>query len=205
MLLFLLFTSMASPMFAIIAGRRLYRRSFLWYYCVIAMIFDILAYILKNIVHVNYYWPGNVFVTIEFLSFIFFFRSTEFSLSRKFLPLSLIVLVIYFSTFVKRSFFELNSFGISLLYFYYIILSLLGFHRALIKPKAFFIEKTSFFWANTAIFIYTSGAFFILLFQEVLKKQNVQVLAEIWGTLFLSLNILKNILLGIALSKKEER
>jgi hypothetical protein len=101
-----------------------------------------------------------------------------------------------------HNWFKLNRKGISILTLVYIINCIISFHNILREQKVIFLEKLSFFWVNTALLLYSSGAFFLFLIYDDLNNKEQKML---WGTVFLSLNILKNILLGIALSKKEER
>lgn len=200
----LLILSIVSPVFPILAGYKQYRGSLLWVYCLVALFFDLLIFTLRRIIHIGFLWPGNIFILLE-LFFLSYYLHQKIFRSFKTAHIPFILLSIFFVTStLKKSVLVLNSSATSVFYLYYLALALAGFFSMIRNPKSSFIEKSSFFWANSSIFLYASGAFFILLFREAMSRSDNNTFTLLWGTLFLSLNILKNILLGIALLKKED-
>jgi hypothetical protein len=107
-------------------------------------------------------------------------------------------------TSLTKGWFVINRVGTSVLLSIYTLCCIAGFLKILKEQRILHLEKSYQFWANVAILIYSSGAFFIFLAADTIRAENKAAMSQLWGTLFLSLNILKNILLGIALSKKEE-
>lgn len=103
-----------------------------------------------------------------------------------------------------QGWFVINRTGMCVLLSIYMLTCIAGFHKILKEQKTLHLEHSSFFWVNVAILIYSSGAFFLLLGADTIRAMNKEAITHLWNTLFLPLNILKNILLGIALSKKEE-
>jgi hypothetical protein len=167
---------------------------------------DLLATTLKRGFHLNNAWPANVFEVIEFTLFLLYYRNKVFTSNALFyIAYGSGILFFLLSTTFNSGWLTLNRPGICVLLVCYISLAILGFYKILKEQKLLQIERSSFFWTNVAILIYSSGAFFLFLGADAIRAIDKQLMIKLWYTLFVSLNILKNILLGIALSKKEER
>jgi hypothetical protein len=196
--------SVLSPLIPIIAGRK-NRSSFLWWYALASLLTELATFLIKSYLDPNNSIAGNLFEIAEYSLLLLYFRN-KVSL-RDTLFYSLLVCGLTFfilTTSFDKGWFRLNRVGISTLVVVYIALSITGFYTMLKQKKIVFLEKSSFFWANVAILIYSSGSFFLFLStSHITNSADKAALTQLWGTLFVSLNILKNILLGIALSKKE--
>jgi hypothetical protein len=160
----------------------------------------------KRVLHRNFEWQGNVFALIEFTLIAFYYRHKILKSNNRFYIFWTTGLVFFLAyTSFSHHWFSFNGLAISVLLLSYMSLGILGFYTLIKEQKTMFIEQSSFFWANVAIFIYASGTFFLFLLADRLKKNDMNSLMLLWSTVFLSLNILKNGLLGIALSKKTIR
>lgn len=201
----LLLLSILSPLLPIIAGYK--RRSNpLWWYSVCSILNECLVPLVRNLLQAQVGITSNIFALSECLFIFLFYRNKVFRSDALFRFLLIANLCLFIMlTSVYTGWFRLDRLGISIFLLQYIGLSIAGFYQILKQQKILFLERSSFFWSNVAILIYASGAFFLFLFTTSIKTTADQMaLTQLWGTLFLSLNILKNILLTIALSKKEE-
>ncbi len=150
--------------------------------------------------------PGNIFALIEFSCILFFYKSKVFRKDTLFY----IILVsgcLFFlvTTTWGLGWLKLNRIGISVFLIAYILLALIGFYTLIKTQQLSFVEQSPFFWANTAIFMFAAGAIFMFLATaNITTEADHKALVQLWATLFQTINILKNLLLGIALIKKQE-
>jgi hypothetical protein len=201
----LLICSILSPLFPLMYGWRK-RFSILWWYAFASLSTDLITSLFKRVLHRNFEWQGNVFALIEFTLIAFYYRRKILKSNNQFYIFWTTGLVFFLAyTSFSHHWFSFNGLAISVLLLSYMSLGILGFYTLIKEQKTMFIEQSSFFWANVAIFIYASGTFFLFLLADRLKKNDMNSLMLLWSTVFLSLNILKNGLLGIALSKKTIR
>lgn len=200
----LLLLSALSPLIPVISGSRKGHK-LLILYAWLSMAADLSTMFWKRVVHFPNSVSGNVFALAEFVILIFFYKHKVFL--RNTLCAFILaggILAFLASTTFYGGWSKLNRPGICVFLVVYLCFSLYGFYAILRQQKILFLEKSSFFWANVAILIYASGAFFLFLSTSHIRSSEDRIaLTQLWGTLFLALNILKNILLGIALSKKE--
>jgi len=84
-------------------------------------------------------------------------------------------------------------------YVSYIVLALLGFYTILKKAPVVMLTSSGFFMACVAILIYASGVSMILLFQYYLEITDKELIMLFWRYVFRPMNILKNLLIAIAL------
>jgi hypothetical protein len=91
-----------------------------------------------------------------------------------------------------------NLMAASVAHFFYIILCITGFYSLLQKQEFVYLEKSWFFWLNTALTIYASGNFLLFLFMDYLNTLDRPLFLKIWNIFFL-LNITKNLLIAVAL------
>lgn len=201
----LLLISILSPLIPLVTGYRQARRNPLWWYALICILSDTSIFIVKRALHLNFAWIANLFVIAELFLFIMYFKSKVFR-KNTLLYYLLFASFLFFTvhTSLTKGWFIVNRTGISVLLGIYMLCCIAGFYKILKEQKILHLEQSSLFWSNVAILIYASGAFFLFLVADTLRAENKVAMGQLWGTLFLSLNILKNILLGIALSKKEE-
>jgi hypothetical protein len=201
----MLFLSICSPLLPLIAGWHK-RFTCLWYYCLCALTVDVSIFLLKHIAHVNHYWPANIFLLAEFMFLTYYYRRRVLNntVLFKVIALSGIGGFILHTTLMPARWLAFNYIASSVLNFYYIVLSISGFYCLLKEKKMIFPEQSTFFWANVAVLIYASGNFFIFLLRNSVQASDPGMMMMLWTTVFLSLNILKNILLAIGLFKKLE-
>ncbi len=177
----------------------------MWWYAFASLGTELATYLIRAFINPKSSLAGNIFELIEFTLILLYFRNKVSLKDTLFYLLLGSGAIFFILTTTNKGWYKLNREGISTLLLVYIVLSISGFYTMLRQQKILFLEKSSFFWSNVAILIYAAGAFFLFLSTSHIKNSADRLaLTQLWNTLFLSLNILKNILLGIALSKKEE-
>lgn len=202
----MLLLSSLAPLFPIIIGWHK-RFSILWWYALTGLCFDLMPYISKDWFHIGFYWLGNVYLGFEYFLLSFYYRNKVFKNKALFLCVFTTGIIIYitYTTCQHGSWLVFNYDATSFFNLYYLILSIIGFYFLLKEQRILFLDHSSFFWVNVAVLISSSGIFFIFLLRNTIEATDPKAMDILWDSVFLSLNILKNILLGIALSKKEER
>jgi hypothetical protein len=195
--------SIFSPLIALVAGYR-QRFTLLWYYVLAGLFFDLLLPLLKRGLEVNHFWAGNLFILVEFLMISFYYRERIFRNKLLFGSIVLIGSMFFITSTTVKSVFAFNAFGASVFFFVYIVYGIVGLYKMLQAQNELFLERSSFFWVNVAFIIYASGNFLLFLFMDYLRQHDDKTLLMLWATSFQILNIIKNIVLGIALSKKSQ-
>lgn len=89
--------------------------------------------------------------------------------------------------------------GTSIFAFVYIVYGILGFYSLLRKQDELFLDRSWFFWLNVALTMYASGTFLLFLFMDYLLSLDFDLFNKIWSSVFLTLNITKNLLIAVAL------
>lgn len=84
-------------------------------------------------------------------------------------------------------------------YVSYMVLSLVGFYTILKKAPVVMLTSSGFFMSCVAMLIYASGVSMILLFQYYLEITDKELIMLFWRYVFRPMNILKNLLIAIAL------
>lgn len=193
--------SILSPLFPLIAG---FRRRFtlLWLYVLTGFSFDLLITLIRRVLHWPHYLAANLFVLAEFLLVSFIYKDKIFKKPALFYSFTGLLSLFFIATTYEKAVADFNTFGSSFFSFSYIIYGIAGLYTLLQEQKVVFLEKSSFFWVNVAFIIYASGNFLLFLFRYYLQENDLELYKLLWSTFFLSLNVVKNILLGIALSKK---
>lgn len=196
----LILISILSACIPILAGWRA-RHSLLWLYACLCLGTDVLISVLRRLTHFEYLWPGNVFVLLEFL-LISMVYARQIAKGRPYFYLPVIALAALFVTdTLYKSVWQINRAGCSYLQLVFIVYALAGFYSLLRTQKILQLERSWFFWLNAAFLIYSSGSFFIFLARDILAKQDpgLHTYTQLWNTVFLALNITKNLLLATAL------
>ena len=196
----LAFISILSPLVPLLVGIKK-RYSILWLYVFTGFFFDLLISILKRI-PANRHWAANLFVLVEFLLISFYYKKKIFRSAIFFYSLIMILSAFFVCTTLAKILTDLNTFGYSIFLFIFILYGITGLYLILKEKKMLFIEKSSFFWANAAFILYASGNFLLFLFKDFMHEKNLLAFNLLWAVCFLTLNILKNLLLAIALSSK---
>jgi hypothetical protein len=188
----------------------------LWVYAATGLFCDCSAQYLKTNNH-SYHWLGNIFLLLEFLFISFFYRDYIFKRKLFFQIIILTIPLIFILNTWVDSVTILNQFGAGvsliirfntfaggILCILYIAYGLLGFYHLLQNPDFTFLEKSPFFIVNVAFFLYASANCLLLLFASYLSKVNLEFLVNTWGNFFTTINILRYLLIGIALYKTKQ-
>lgn len=183
------------------------RSNLLWWYCLFSLTTDLITYYLRWKLDTGNAIPGNIFALVEFSCILFYYKNKVFRKDTLFyILLTGGYLLFLFTTGYGSGWTRLNRIGICIFLISYMALALTGFYNIIKEQRTTAIEQSSFFWANTAIFIFAAGAFFMFLATaNIRSKADGEALSQLWFSLFQVINILKNILLGIALFKKQDR
>lgn len=203
--------SALTPLLAIATGILYKKKSLLWYYAIADFCFDAGIILLKRVWKTNYSLAGNVFFLLEFLFFAFAFRKRIFRNDKEFgIIISLLVTGYAYFTVIYHSPFEHHLMGAAVFFSVpYILWCILGFHSIMFQKdnRIISLERSSFFWFNTALIFYACGSILLFLFYDYLiaSKGNKEFLS-LWLIVFISVNILKNVLLVpiVYFYKKEE-
>lgn len=203
--------SALSPLLAIVIGIVYKKKSLLWYYAIADFGFDAGIILLKRVWKTNYSLAGNLFFLLEFLFFAFAFRKRIFRNDKEFgIIISVLMLGYLYYTVICHSPFEHHLTGAAIFFSApYILWCILGFHSIMFQKnnRIIALEKSSFFWFNTALILYACGSIILFLFYDYLiaLKGNKEFLS-LWLIVFISVNILKNIVLVpiVYFYKKEE-
>jgi hypothetical protein len=194
-----------SPIIVLVAGRK-YRALF-WKYALTALAFDVISYTARHLGIVIPGW-GNLFALVEFLFLISYYRKVidrkiVFNMVCALLGIFYVVHTLFLRSYNQAIPFNRLSFnltGISVLYLFYITLAIIGFYKIVTGPLVDNIMRSSFFWVNVTFIIYASGVFFMFIFGDTIRSQDIALGAMLWSTIFCGLNITKNMLLAKALS-----
>ncbi len=203
----MLLLSILSPLFPLFTGWK-NKRSYMWIYALLGIGTDLAVYLSKHYFHTSYYWMGNLFLLSEFLLISFYFRSKIFKSSLVFLGVNMGICIFYILYMLLSTSYadRFNYTASSLFNLYYILLTIAGFYVLIKEAKLLPAERSSFFWVNTALLVYSAGNFFIFLLRNKINHTNPEIMLILWSAIFLSLNIAKNLLLGIAfLQQKSSR
>jgi hypothetical protein len=175
------------------------RSTLLWLYPLTGLIFDVSITLFKRVLHVNHKWPLNLFVLLEFLIISLLYRKAVFKNNTFFSWFVALFGVAFIANTISTSLTTFNVLGTSIAAFVYIVYCLCGFYRILQAQEVIYLEKSWFFWLNVALTIYASGSFLVFLFMNYLETAHNQLFLKIWGLVFLTLNITKNLLIAVAL------
>jgi hypothetical protein len=195
----LLIISICSPLFPLFIGIKNKTYTLLWFYPLTGFVFDVLISILKRGFVVNYQWPTNIFVLIEFLIISALYNEKIFKRNKIFYVYVVLHGLYFITRTISKSVLIFNMYDAGFFALSYIIYSILGFYTILIKQETIQLEKSAFFWLNIAFIVYASGVFFLFLFKEYFRKVNLELYLLLWGNIFCLLNTFKYILIGIAL------
>jgi hypothetical protein len=134
----------------------------------------------KGFVHYN-------FILIATSCAIIYFYSDLYKLSKYWLSL---IYVLYFVFFLVTqwyffdSFFEFNTYAYSFLHFLLILFSSFGFYKVFKEESIMYIEKSAFFWLNSAFLFFASGAIVITVFSKYLLEMDVKLERFFWMNFF---------------------
>jgi len=197
-----LILSLTLPAITLVVGFR-NRHTLLWLFVAAGLFFDISISFTRRVLVINHYWAANLSVLSEFLFISCIYQKRFFRKSPLFILTIFVCCACFLISTFSDSVWKFNTTGASLFYLTYIVYAIVGLYIQLREQKVIFLERSGDFWMNTAFIIYGSGNFLLFLFTDYLKSTNTDLFRTLWSTSFLLLNIVVNILLAIALSRKE--
>lgn len=195
--------SIISPLFVLVAGWR-QRFTLLWLYAAIGLINDLSGSFLIAYKY-DHHWTGNVFVLLEFFFITLYYRKYIIQDRIIFFVITLGGSLFFICNTILNSVLDFNAFGAGVLCVIYIIYGLLGFYRLLQQPEIIYLSKSPLFLINVAFFLYSCASSLLLLFGPYLRENNFGLMVTIWGTFFISINIFRYLLIGIALYKTPKK
>ncbi len=80
---------------------------------------------------------------------------------------------------------------------YLIVLSLLLFRQLLLQDEVMFLDRHPLFWFNSGVLLYFAGNLFVFMLQHTIADSAQQ--GYVYGIVHSGINILANLLFGIAL------
>lgn len=196
--------SIVSPFFPFFTG--INKRNAIWRYVLVCILFDLCISIGRRLIpDFPVKLTANVFVLIEFVAICSIYKPILFSRrSAIFSVLILIpstVFVIHTNSLGLQRF---NMVGASFFHFSYICLSVIGLYMLLKLSPAMHITDSDYFWLNSAFLVYGAGNVLLFLFRDQLIELKPDLFLVLWKYMHALLNIIKNILLGIALIRLKQ-
>lgn len=199
----LLLLSACSSLLPLAAGRQTRGSRLLRCYALAGCFYDVAVLLQTCFLAGNTLLSGNLYLPLEFTLLALYYKKEVFVQKTSFPVISIIILLFYLAfTTYSKGWFYFNDTGTAVFNLYYTLVSLAGYLMLMREQKNSFLEKSAFFWANTAVIMYASGNLFIFLLRYI-ELTDPLVFHDIWQRIFYPLNILKNVLLGIALSRRQ--
>ncbi len=190
-----------SALLSFVAGMK--TKGVLWAYMLTSCIYDSFVFSLQLRSDADWLWTRNFFLPLEYTCISVYYKKEVFDKSMAFSVSGAAALALFLIpvALAPKGWLAFNYTGALVLNFYYILLALAGYRMLFREQKNSFLEKSPFFWANTAIAMYAAGGLLLCLLRGITAHPH-PAMPPIWPYLFLSLNILKNILTGIALTRR---
>jgi hypothetical protein len=203
----ILIISITSSLVPIIVGIWKQHFNLLWYYATTGFLFDILNSYLKRVAHINNGLTANLFILSEFILFSFIYRRKLFKCNFFFI-IFITALPVLFINDTLRGITHIIDTPFNMLwgsYFLiiYILFGVLGFYTIIKEQKIIILGRSSFFWLNVAVIIYSAGALLLFLFKPYLVKSNVDGFMQLWKNVFYIVNTIKYFLIAIAIYYSE--
>ena len=188
-----------SALLSFLAGMK--TKGVLWAYMLTSCVYDSFLFSLQLRSGTDWFWTRNFFLPLEYSFISVYYKKEVFDRSMTFNAACATVLVLFLTPVAlsPKGWLAFSYPGALALNAYYILLALSGYRMLFREQKSSFLEKSPFFWANTAIAMYAAGGLLLCLLQGIAAHP---VMPRVWPYLFLALNILKNILTGIALTRR---
>ena len=144
----------------------------------------------------------NSFTVIEFIFFsVFFYIIINSTILKKILPF--VVALFLISSLIDFAFILNKSYTSGVQSVLILIMCIYYFFDQLKKPDTYLIYTNINFWIIISFLIYVAGTFFLYLMAENMTP-NKEFRKE-YAIINFSFNLLKNILLSIAMLMKEEK
>lgn len=199
--------SILSSLLPLFLGKR-QNNALLWYYILTGFCFELVLTSLKRIIRIDgfdYHWIGTIYFLVEFVFISFYYRTRVFSQRSTFylVFISLVVFYLFTSlTDISLSPSNVNSIGSAGLLLAYIAYSIAGFYKILKEQTITRLERSPFFWANTAFLLYSAGSIIVFICIDYLLIEDKELLYALW--IFRNiLNVTKNIIFARVLTLKD--
>jgi hypothetical protein len=142
------------------------------------------------------------FCLVESLILVIFY--TRMVVNLNFKKLSYLLLIVIFTAIFYNVLNDVyvNNYSVSIQALAFIIISLFSFYYILSKPSLSNLLDSVFFWVNTGVIIYFSGAFFVFLFIRLLLIDNEKTLGDFF-IIYNMLLVVFRLLISLAISKSK--
>ena len=148
----------------------------------------------------------NSILLISSIAVISFYSSLYKISNQWFLLISSLYFLFFAGTtlYFFDSFYEFNTYAFSLLHAIVIVFTTIGFYKIFKSEALIFIEKSAFFWLNSAFLIYASGSIIITIFSKYLIERDPELQLFFWTYLFGTVNIVFYSLSAYAFTLKDD-
>lgn len=194
--------SVSSFLVPLIAGFR-NRRTILWLYILMSLVFDITIVIVKRVFHLNVYPLANTYVFVEFVMLSLYYYRSISDEYKYFLHTIIGIGLLYIAHTLFYGLGHRNGTGAACLSVIYLLYALAGFYSISKKHVHNNILASAFFWVNVAMLTGSAGRMILFLFEDYLVANNNPLLGKLW-MVYQLFNVLVNILFAVALSRKHE-
>lgn len=156
---------------------------------------------MRRVLHLpNYEMVSSIFLLTEFTIFLYYFYHWKIISKRIFFCFAIVCGGVYLIGLFDRHA-NYDSIFHSFMLIPQLSISLYAFYKLMRDSEYSSITNLSFFWGNTAIFIYTSCAFLLRLSHNFIEKNYSVDIQKTVYLVFLLFVAIKTILMGIALRK----
>lgn len=191
--------SLIAPAIALVVGWQR-RFALLWFYAAVGLLLDNLGLLLKH-VEINHHVSGNVFILAELLFISSYYRKHIFPIGNLFYVWTGFLVVGFVIHTICTDPLLLNFAGLGILCAIYTGYGIAGYLKLLRNREVTYLSNSSFFWINTAFFLYGTTCCLLFLFATYLQAESWELLLSIWLGFFTIVNILRYIFIGIGLYK----
>lgn len=203
----ILSVSIISALLPLMIGKR-DNNPLLWTYILAGFCFDISITVFKRLIHVDwfdYHWLGVIYFAVEFVFISLYYNKYIFKHKSIFITILLAGLLFYSITTINSETFThygLNGIGAGAFLLAYITYSLAGFHKILKEQTIVRLERSPFFWINTAFLIYAAGSIVVFVCLDFFLVENKMLIYTLW-VFRNTLNVIKNVIFAKALTLRE--
>ncbi len=158
-------------------------------YCWLNVLSEVISTILTlfNIGKLDKGFVHHNFILIATACAVIYFYADLFKISKYWI---LGIWALYISFFIVTQlyffdgFFEFNTYAYSFLHFFLILFSSFGFYKVFKEESIMYIEKSAFFWLNSAFLFFASGAIVITVFSKYLLEMDMKLERFFWVNFF---------------------
>lgn len=174
----------------------------LWYYLLLSFIVDVTTIVMRRVLlHEHYRVPSSIFVLVEFIYFLYYFYRWKIIGKSFFGALVITGSVLYIVAYFDNAGTATDAVLHSLMFIPPLYISIYAYYKLIQDMDYEVITRISFFWVNTAIFIFTSCAFLLRLSHHQTKNFSIETQKAIY-LVFLLFVAIKTVLIGISFRKE---